>query len=173
MAVLAHSHAPVAKSELPWALRQGAIAGIIAGIVFAVYEMVVSAAMAGAGAFFMPLRMIGAIALGPAALEASYPLLAAGLAGVIVHMLLSVIYGAVFAVVAGGLRKMGVLVALAMAFGFALWVVNFYLIAPMAFPWFTETNPLVQFIGHTFFFGGVLGYALWSAHERLLRREGL
>lgn len=43
-------------------LRQGAIAGIVAGIVFAAFEMIVSALVMGPAAFFMPLRMIGAIA---------------------------------------------------------------------------------------------------------------
>jgi len=33
-----------------------------------------------------------------------------------------------------------------------------------------EPNALVQFIGHAFFFGSVLGYYLWRAHERMLAR---
>lgn len=170
MAVLAHSHIPVTRSEVPWALRQGALAGIIAGLVFAVFEMAASAVMMGAEAATAPLRMIGAIALGEQALDPGYSILAAGLAGVTVHMILSIIYGAVFAAVAGGLRPGPALIGLASAYGFALWLLNFYLIAPAAFPWFADADPAVQFVAHTFFFGSVLGFALWRSHESLLRQ---
>jgi hypothetical protein len=52
-------------TDLGWWVKQGAIGGIIAGIVFALFEMIAAALMMGADAFVMPLRMIGAIALGP------------------------------------------------------------------------------------------------------------
>ena len=166
MALLAHSHAPVARSELSWALGVGATGGIIAGIVFAVFEMLASAAMMGMGAFFMPLRMIGAILLGDGTLDPSYSIWAAGAAGMVVHVVLAMIYGIVFAVLLGGLRSAAWDVVLGGAYGFALWIVNFYLIAPLPFPWFLDANPVVQFIAHTFFFGTVLGWFVWWARER-------
>ncbi|ARP98413.1 hypothetical protein [Pseudorhodoplanes sinuspersici] len=165
MALLVHSHVPVDRSEVPWALRAGAISGIGAGIVFAVFEMVASAAMMGAGASFMPLRMIGAILLGPGALDPSYSIWAAGAAGLIVHLALSVVYGAVFAMILGGLRSATWDVLLGAAFGFALWLINFYLIAPMAFPWFLDANPVIQFVAHTILFGAVLGWLMWRSRE--------
>lgn len=170
MAVLTHPHIPVTRSEAPWAIRQGAIAGIGAGIVFAAFEMVVSAVMMGPSAFWMPLRMIGAIALGPQAMDAGYSLVAAGAAGLAVHVALAAIYGAVFAAIAGGLRSGPTMIGAASAYGFALWLLNFYVIAPAAFPWFGDANPMVQFIAHTVFFGSVLGVYLWRSHERLLAR---
>jgi hypothetical protein len=166
MAVLHDSHFPVTGSELPWAIRQGAIGGIIAGIVFAAFEMIAAALMMGWDAFFMPLRMIGGIALGPAALEPSYSLLAAGFAGLIVHVILAAIYGAVFAAVFGGLRSAAADIALGAAFGLVLWVINFYVIAPLAYPWFLEANPVVQAIAHIVFFGAVLGWYLSAARRR-------
>jgi hypothetical protein len=166
MALLVHSHLPVSRSEVPWALRAGTICGIGAGIVFAVFEMVTSAAMMGSGAFFMPLRMIGAILLGPGALDASYSIWAAGAAGVAVHVVLAVIYGVIFTMILGGLRSATWDVVLSALYGFALWIVNFYLIAPRAFPWFLEADPLVQFIAHTFFFGAMLGWLVWQSRER-------
>ena len=170
MAVLTHSHIPVTRSEAPWAIRQGAMAGVVAGVVFAAFEMVVSAVMMGAAAFWTPLRMIGAIALGPEALDPTYSLAAAGLAGLAVHVVLAVVYGGVFAAIAGGLRSGPAIIGLASAYGFALWLLNFYVIAPAAFPWFGDANPTVQFIAHTVFFGTVLGIYLWRSHERLLDR---
>jgi len=170
MAVLTYSHLPVTRSELPWAIRQGALAGIAAGIVFAVFEMAASAAMTGAEAATMPLRMIGAIALGPEALEPSFSLTTAALAGVAVHLVLAAIYGGVFAALAGGLRSGAGIVGLGAAYGLALWLLNFYVIAPAAFPWFADADPMIQFVAHTIFFGAALGFVLWRSHERLLER---
>ena len=166
MAVLHETHVPVTRAEVPWALTQGVIGGIVAGIVFAAFEMIASAAMMGPEAFFMPLRMIGAMVLGPVALEPTYNLVGAGLAGLIVHIVLAVIYGAVFALIFGGLRSPAVDIAVGAAYGLALWLINFYVIAPVMFPWFTEANPIIQFIAHTFFFGAVLGWYMWSARHR-------
>jgi hypothetical protein len=166
MAYREYIHMPVTQRDMRWGLGHGVIAGIVAGIVFAAYEMLVSALMTGAGAFFMPLRMIGAIALGPEALDPGYSLTAAGLAGLLVHVVLAVIYGAIFGELSTVLRGPAAFVAAGSLFGFVLWLVNFYLIAPTVFPWFLESSPLVQFIGHTFFFGSVLGYYLWKSHQR-------
>lgn len=166
MAVLHETHVPVTRAEVPWALTQGAIGGIVAGVIFAAFEMMASAAMMGPEAFFMPLRMIGAIVLGPAALEPTYNLWGAGFAGLIVHMVLAVIYGAVFALIFGGLRSPAVDIAVGAAYGLALWLINFYVIAPAMFPWFTEANPMIQFIAHVVFFGAVLGWYMWWARRR-------
>lgn len=166
MTLLTHSHVPVARSEVPWALGVGVVGGIAAGIVFAMFEMVASAAVMGMNAFFMPLRMIGAILLGPGALDPSYSIWTAGAAGVMVHMTLSVMYGVLFAVILGGLRSATWDIVLGGAYGLALWIINFYVIAPRAFPWFLEANPVVQFLGHTIFFGAVLGWFVWRSRER-------
>jgi hypothetical protein len=166
MAFTHDTHVPVTRAEVPWALRQGAAGGIVAGLIFVAFELIVSAVMMGPEAFFMPLRMIGAIALGPAALEPSYSLWTVGLAGVVVHLVLAIIYGAVFALVFGGLRSASADVGIGAVYGFALWLINFYVIAPMAFPWFLEANPIVQFIAHTLFFGAVLGWYMYWARGR-------
>jgi hypothetical protein len=167
MAAVSHdTHIPVTQAEIPWALKQGALGGIAAGIVFAMFEMIVSAFMMGPAAFFMPLRMIGAILVGPAALEPGYSLWMAGVAGLVVHVVLAVIYGGVFALVFGGLRSASADIGIGALYGFALWLLNFYVIAPAAFPWFTQADPLVQFVAHTFFFGAVLGWYAWWARSR-------
>jgi len=160
------SHFPVSRSEIPWALRTGALGGFVAGLVFAAFEMTMTAAMMGMDAFFMPLRMIGAILLGPMALDPSYPLLNASLAGLAVHVPLAILYGVIFAIVIGGLRSAAADTTLGAIYGLGLWLINFYLIAPAAFPWFLMSSPLVQFIAHTFFFGAVLGWFVWRSRER-------
>lgn len=124
-------------------------------------EMIVAALM-GMG-FFAPLRMISAIVLGEQALEPSYSLGAATIVGLIVHMILSAIYGLIYglAVSAWSLLHQRVwLVLVATLYGLLLWLVNFYVIAPIAFPWFGMADPVVQFIAHAFFFGTALGLLL-------------
>lgn len=74
MAYREHFHMPLTQSEMKWGFQHGAVAGVVAGLVFAAFEMLASAFIAGAEAFFMPLRMIGAIALGPEALDPGYSL---------------------------------------------------------------------------------------------------
>jgi hypothetical protein len=155
-----------------WALH-GAIAGIIGGVVFAMFEMIMAAIQMGAEAFFMPLRMIGGILLGPQAMDpAATSLLVAGAAGLLVHMPLSIAYGVGIALVAAVVPQLRTsvpaLIAWASAAGFALWIVNFFVIAPIAgWNWFPQdTDPIVQFVAHTFFFGTVVGLYLEFAARR-------
>ena len=151
-----------------WAMT-GIAWGVVAGIVFAMFEMVMSAIL-GNG-FFMPLRMIGAIVLGKDALMSSYSLAGAAVAGLVVHMMLSAMYGLVFGVVIGlvsNLRSSRTMLMLtATLFGFALWIVNFYMVTTVAFNWFTNANQTVQFFAHTFFFGSMIGL-LFAARSSLV-----
>ena len=143
------------KAAVRFGTGQAITAGIIAGLLFAVFEMLAAAVLMGAQAFFMPLRMIVAMVLGQAALDPGYSLVGAATAGVLVHMILSIIFAVVFAAIAPRAATTGTLIAIGIAFGVGLWLVNFYLIAPlMGWTWFPErTNPVVQFIAHAFFFG--------------------
>lgn len=154
-----------------WAIK-GVATGVGAGIVFAMFEMIVAEAM-GMG-LFAPLRMIGAIALGPAALDPSYSLAGAAIGGLALHLVLSAVYGAVAGVAVAALPPLrahpGVLVGATTVYGLGLWLLNFFLIAPVAFPWFTQAPPLVQFVAHTVFFGTVLGLLLLAVRGRSLQR---
>ncbi len=149
--------------------KHGALGGLIAGIVFAMFEMIMAAIMNGGDAFFMPLRMIGAMVLGQEALMPTYDLATAAIVGLVAHMMLSIIFGIVFAVVVALVpalaQSTGALIISTSAYGFLIWLVNFYIIARIAgWNWFPdETNVAVQFVAHTFFFGTVLGWVLERA----------
>ena len=147
-------------------LRYGILGGIIAGIAFAMFEMVMALVLNGSDAFFMPLRMIGGIGLGQSALDPATSLLTAGGAGLVIHMILSMMYGVVVAAVLSLIPQLSgsrtaVLVSASVA-GFALWILNFYVFAQaFGWTWFpNNTNAAVQFVAHTFFFGTVLGFVL-------------
>jgi uncharacterized membrane protein YagU involved in acid resistance len=143
-------------------LGPAVVAGIIGGLIFAGFEMIATAVMMGPEAAFMPLRMIGGIALGAQALDPSYPLITAAIAGVLVHMVLSIAFAIVFAVVMPATITSGTLTLLGIGFGIALWVVNFFVIAPVAgWNWFPEqTNPIVQALAHGLFFGAPVAWYL-------------
>jgi hypothetical protein len=149
------------------------VTGIVVALVFAAFEMVVAALQMGVDAAVMPLRMIGAMVLGPDALEPTYPLINAAAAGVAVHVVLSIVFTAIFAALAPsvlgafGLSAASSNLAVAgVAYGILLWLVNFYVIAPAAgWTWFPErTEPIVQVVAHAVFFGGLAGWMLGRRH---------
>ncbi len=152
------------------ALKHGAIGGVIAGLIFPVFEMTM-AAIQGQNPLG-PLRMIGGIALGEQALDPSFSILVAGAAAMVVHMMLSVVYGLAFGVAAlvvpAIVSSFSAGALTGAATGTLLWVVNFYLMAPIfGWTWFPEmTDPLVQFIAHAGFFGVPLGLYVASALRR-------
>lgn len=145
----------------------GLIAGLIAGVIFLVFEMLVAGIMTPSA--FGPPRMMSATVLGQGALP---PQPAIGIAtalpvALVVHFALSSVYGVAFGAVAGSLgflrSSRGVLVAAATVFGLGLWIVNFYVFAPiLGWNWFAMANPVVQFVAHTFFFGLPIGLLLAS-----------
>jgi hypothetical protein len=153
-------------------IKHGLIGGLVAGIAFAIFEMIMAVVLDGAAAFFMPLRMIGAMALGEQALDPAYSLPTAAATGIGVHLILSMLYGVA---VAGAARYVPALagsaaslVAWASAAGLGLWLVNFYVFAPaFGWTWFPQaTNPIVQAIAHTVFYGTILGIYLNLAARR-------
>ena len=137
-------------------------AGIIGGILFAAFEMFAAAVLMGSQAFFMPLRMIGAMVLGAGALESGYSLAVAGVMGLIIHMVLSVAFAVIFAWIASPAATDTMLALSGILFGAVLWPLNFYVVAPLAgWTWFPEqTNAPVQFVAHAFFFGCPVGWYL-------------
>lgn len=155
-------------------VRAGLIGGIIGGIAFAMFEMIMAVVLNGADAFFMPLRMIGAIGLGTSALDPATSLVTAGGAGLLIHMALSMIYGvsiaAALAIVRPLSRSTASILVVASLAGLALWVVNFFGFAPIfGWNWFPDTqNVAVQFVAHTFLFGTVVGLVI----DRLAFRPG-
>ena len=156
-----------------WAVKHGLIGGLIAAVVFSMGEMVAAGIMEGNA--FMPLHMIAGVPLqqDPKAID---PGIAVPV-GVIAHMMYSMALGIViaFIVSVSGLHASGArTVMFATIIGFIIWPLNFYLIAPLLdAPWFaTETQPVLQFIFHTFLYGTVLGIYLAARVPNAVARVG-
>ena len=150
--------------------RAAVVAGAVAGLGLLCFEMA-AVSLSGAGPAAMPLRMATAMVLGRRALAPDYSQVIVGITGVTVYIALSVVFATVFAAIAsripvmteGELLTTGVeLAGAGIMFGIALWLVNFYVIAPLAgWTWFPENaHPAIAFLGHGVVFGGALGVAL-------------
>ncbi len=145
-----------------WA-KTGMVGGLLAGLAFAVFEMIVAAIVAGQ--LFGPFRMISATVLGQQALSPQVSLATAIMVGTLVHLVYSVVAGAVFALIVAAVtafhRTPGALVSIGGIYGLLMWLVNFYLIAP-AFGWIWFPQRASQFwqgfVAHTFLYGALLGW---------------
>lgn len=152
------SKSVLSTGSLGRTLGVGIIAGVGAGISFALFMMVMDAIL-GDG-FLDWLGQSAAIALGSSALTARSQV-SVLVVGLIVHVSLAALYGAIFAVAAryiAFLRRD--LIIATTVFGLGIWVLNFYLFSPWLFPWFDDSPDMLQFIAHTVFYGMPLGAIL-------------
>ena len=158
-----HGHPPGA---FDW--KAGAWAGVIAGLAFMMMEMVLVRMVMGESPW-KPPYMMAAMVLGqdvlpkpgaPAPFDMKIMMLA-----MMIHLPLSIAYGVIGAWLCRRLRAGGAMLAGAML-GIAIYVVNFYLIAPMAFPWFTMARNLVSGFSHMMF-----GVILGIAYVRLRKKQ--
>lgn len=106
----------------------GAFAGAMAGVVLAVVRAV-TAARAG-GESWHPLEIASAPLLGPRALEPGFDATALVL-GLVIHLALSVAWGAAFGLFFHGLSRRGTVIAGAF-YGLVVWLLMFYVVLPLA-----------------------------------------
>lgn len=125
---------------------RGAVGGVVAGAVFGAATMWY-ASSTGVPAD-MPLRMIATIVQGEDALAGGT---ASPVLGAAVHMVLSVAFGVVLGLAANRLRRDAARAALGVAYGVALYLVNFLLVAPVAFPVFRDANQPFELVVHVVF----------------------
>lgn len=148
--------------------KEGLGFGLIAGVIFGVMEMVGAALMGDP--FVMPLRMFASVVLGQAALTAT-PLGTVVVVGALAHLVLSGVFGLIFAVIVSRLSSetrasFGAQAAIGLLFGAALWLVNFQIIARALYPWFLQAPQFLQMLMHAMFFGLPLALLYASAERR-------
>jgi hypothetical protein len=140
----------------------GALGGVVAGTVFGVAQ-VVAAILQGHSAW-QPLQAIAALILGPDTLQPGNLNPAIVVIAIAIHYILSAVFGIILAVLsmstfAVGTSRGGAILT-GMIWGFVIWLLNFFLIAPFAFQWFTTENRAVQLLLHVLFYGAPLGFYL-------------
>jgi uncharacterized membrane protein YagU involved in acid resistance len=141
-------------------LVRGAVGGLVAGVVFAVATMwfVTSLDMPAR----TPLLMISTVVLGDDAMTNGD---ADTTIGWIVHLVLSIAFGVVFAFIARRLRTNGEVAAVGLVYGGLLYVVNFQILARIWFETFKMANQPFEVVVHIVF-GALLALALYNSGPR-------
>ncbi len=153
----AHLSAPMDWKAAAWA-------GVIASAVFMMAEMLMVWLLQGQSPWGPP-RMMAAMVLGKGILPppADFSFVAMAVA-MMIHIPLGIVYGLVLCRAAHRLG-MGAALLAGAVFGVAVYAVNFYLVAPMVFPWFVEARNWVSLVAHALF-GMVLGGAYVTLRDR-------
>lgn len=137
----------------------------LAGVVFMMLEMLLLMFFTDQSPWGPP-RMMAAMVLGkevlppPATFDVGIMMVA-----MMVHIPLSIIYGVVIGWITHRFNNTGVLMASTL-FGLFIYFINFYLIAPLVFPWFTEAQNWVSLVSHL-----IYGFVLGSVYVGF-RRDG-
>lgn len=142
--------------SLPARLVRGAVGGLVAGAVFIGVTMWFASTMGDPAQG--PLMMISTLALGAEAMNtgAANPAL-----GMTIHVVLSVVFGAAFALLAPRLPTNGAVALAGTIYGGLLYLVNFLILAPLAFPVFQSANQPFEVFAHIVF-GTLLSFAFFS-----------
>ncbi len=141
-------------------IKAAVIAGIIAGVVFMMLEMVLVGTVGGQSPWGPP-QMIAAMAMGESVLPppAAFDPVIMGVA-MMIHLVLSILLGLVLGWAISKWRLSLVMAIVAgTAFGLFVYFLNFYVITAV-FPWFAMARGAISIFAHAMF-GLVLG---WSYH---------
>ncbi len=139
-------------------ILRGVVGGLFAGAIFIALNAWFAYSMGDPAEG--PLAMISTIALGQDAMAegAANPTV-----GAVVHVLLSVAYGVIFAFLAAQLRSNGARAVAGTLFGAGLYLLNFLVLSPLAFPVFQNANQPFEFVAHVVF-GVALAFAFYERH---------
>jgi uncharacterized membrane protein YagU involved in acid resistance len=152
----------IGGSEEPLGRRlvRGAVGGVAAGLVFVAVTMWFASSSGGKAE--MPLRMISTIVKGDQAMATgtTSPVL-----GVAVHVVLSVLFGMVFALAVPRFRTNGTVALAGTAYGLLLYVVNFLVLTPLVFSTFKAANQPFEVVAHLVF-GTLLSFAFFGSGVR-------
>ena len=149
----------------------GAVGGAAAGIVYLLVEQVL-AVVSGRPAD-EPFRLFASVVLGERALAPSFPANGAILIGAVVALAASTVFGPAFAALTfrfpGLAETVGTLIIAGGTYGGGLWMLCFYVLGILFWPWLTETNPTVQLTAAVVGYGASLGacFALAGVHRPL------
>jgi uncharacterized membrane protein YagU involved in acid resistance len=148
------------EERLAARLLRGAVGGILAGLVFLGVTMWFADSTGGKAN--MPLHMISTIVKGDTAMAAGTTSVGVG---VLVHLVLSALFGMLFALAVPRLRSNGTVALAGTLYGALLYVVNFLVLAPLAFTVFKMANQPFELSAHIVF-GTLLSFAFFGSGAR-------
>lgn len=164
----------LAMSDVSKSIRDGAGAGLLAGILFAVAQLAATV-MAGDPAV-LTFRRTASVLLGPAAL-ATTPTATAIAVAVVAHLYLSTIYGVCYGIYNSALtrttrRTAGRQAVIGAIYSGLLYLVNFQVFARALYPWLLALPQAAQLVLHVAGFGVPLGL-LYATAEHHAQPGGL
>lgn len=123
--------------------------GLIAGGVMLVLEIILNSLIPG-NSMWGPLQMMGSILLGKEVLPPVSPDAGVFLAALAVHLPLSVLFSFIIGYL---IRKVSLAAAILIGIvtGYLIYMVNFFGISALLFPWFADARSWVQAIIHLLF----------------------
>lgn len=138
-------------------------AGVIAGVVFMILEMVMVPLFLG-GSPWGPPRMMGAILLGPEVLPppATFDF-GIFMAAIVVHFIISILFGIVAAFIFNKM-SFGMALLVGAVLGLVLYFIGFYLMTEF-WPWFAMARNWVTIFAHLVF-GLVAAWAYFKIRDR-------
>jgi uncharacterized membrane protein YagU involved in acid resistance len=143
----------------------GVWAGLIAGVVFMMMEMLLVWLVQGQSPWGPP-RMIAAMIMGeevlPPPATFSFGIM---MVAMMIHFMFSIIYGLIGAWI---VHRFDMLAALGIGavLGFAIYVVNFHIVVPAMFSWFVGARGGISILSHV-----VFGMALTGSYVALRHRH--
>ena len=150
------------KLEEPLVRRlvRGAVGGVAAGIVFVGVTMWFADSTGGKAE--MPLRMISTLVKGDQAMAAgtTSPAL-----GAVVHLVLSALFGILFALAVPRFRTNGTVALAGTIYGLLLYVLNFLVLTPLVFTTFRMANQPFEVFAHLVF-GTLLSFVFFGSGVR-------
>ena len=153
--VIRQSDEVVVRQTINW--KSAILAGIIAGAVFMMLEMIMVPLFMPEGSPWGPPRMIAAIGMGkevlpPPATFALIPMMVA----IVIHFILSIIYAIILALIINRFGS-GIAILIGAIFGLVLYLINFYGFTAI-FPWFAMGRNWISIFSHIVF-GAVAAWA--------------
>jgi hypothetical protein len=139
---------------------RGAIGGAFSGLIFILVTMWFADSVGDPAEG--PLMMISTIVKGEAAMAQGT---ADPTIGWLVHGVLSVLFGVLFALVVPAFRTNGTVALAGIVYGGLLYVLNFLVIAPLAFPIFEMANQPFELTIHVVY-GALLSLAFFGSGVR-------
>ncbi len=137
-----------------WAAT-GIVGGVVAGIAMAMVAMIWTM-LAGAG-FWRPMDLIASILLGKSAITGGFQLIPEFL-GMVIHLMLSAVFGLIFAAVAARTSwSSGAIIGAGLAYGLLLWIVNVVIIDTLFIPAGLSLAPTLLMVVVHLVYGLVLG----------------
>jgi hypothetical protein len=148
---------PVEHCE-PWELvKHGVRAGLLAGLALGVVEIGASSVLRADP--WLPFDFATAIIVGPEALAPAFPLAASLTLGIVIHVLLSLVFGVAFVAVLALTFQLSarpwLIMVYGMLFGVTVWEVDFLAVLPVIAPKLTGRLDL-----STQVWNGILSYCL-------------